>query len=104
NNVEIISNPLVGKWFFSETNSGQVVTECERNGYIEFNASGEAYAILYIDAADNCVPFADGQYAYELISENTIKFMYRGDGDGEDFNTEILSISATQMMLKGFII
>ena len=94
---------LLGKWFLVSSEGQEPATACEKTSYSEFSNNGKNYTLLFIDGNDgNCIPFLGGEHNYELISENIIRFTH--DGDGETFETEIVSISEDTMVLNDFIL
>lgn len=101
--AELNSEFLLGRWFLIGSEGQDPATECEKTSYTEFSNNGKNYTLLNIDGTDGtCISFVDGEHNFELISENTIEFTH--DGDGETFETEIISINDNTMVLKGFIV
>jgi len=102
---DVTQDLIIGKWLFS-VSENDTATECEKTSYLEFFDDGTAIAILYKDAEGDCIPFIGNEYNFDLVSENSLKFIVL-DSEGEEeidnfFHTEIISVSATKMVLKDF--
>lgn len=101
---EIDASFMVGKWFFDIQNDE--ITECEKNSYLEFYDDGTAFATMFKDANGDCIPILATKYNIKFISEKMIKFIILDDKGKEEkdnfFNSEILSITETKMVLKDF--
>lgn len=95
---------LVGKWFFESSENGEPLTDCQKTSYLEFYSNGTAYALLSVDnSAGVCTPLMDTKYKYELVSDKKIKFtVINDDSEGSVFNTEIVSVSTTKLVLNDF--
>lgn len=98
---------IIGTWIFDSTETEFPATECEKNSYLEFNNNGTAFGTLLMDSPDGaCIPLMATKYNYKLVSEKTIKFTVLDDQGNEEkdnfFNSEIVSVSATKLVLKDF--
>lgn len=96
----------VGKWYFVSTEQGEDLTECQQTSFLEIKENGEASTIMYMDSPDgSCIPQLGSDFTVKLISDKTIKFTLvdeDGEEEGSSFNSEIISVSETQMVLKDF--
>lgn len=92
---------LLGKWLVTESSAQAELSDCEKTSFINYLNNGTAQSILYIDNADGeCYPMLGGELNYELVSETKIKFTPE---EGDSFICDIISISPTNMKLKGFL-
>lgn len=95
---------LTGKWFFESAEGREPLTACEKTAYLEFNDDKTAYVLLVADNPEGaCVPLLDTKYKFELLSDSIIKFtVVNAEGEGSVFNSEIISLSETKLVLKDF--
>ena len=100
------TSQLIGQWNFKsiEPNDGEAPSDCELTSNLVFYNNGKTYTVLKADSTtDGCVNLIAGEHEYELVSKDKIHFKLI-DGDVDDqFDATIISINATEMVLKDFV-
>lgn len=105
NPIDTLGNKelLLGKWFVSDSSGEDELTDCEKTSFILYRDNGTASAVINNEFTDGeCIAWITGELSYELTTNTTIKFTNLDDGDS--FTSTIMSLTATEMKLKDFLI